>query len=328
VITEPYPPSKANRLYQLATVDQGRSRVIPFIDVRCDSYLDVCHSQETGKILVCGRENTAQVYRLIEDSWTPVTPPLQGAEFRSAVDGEHIVLVSENAVYRIYGPSTTPLVPMPRGIPEFPLAPSAMLLTGNTLYVAFGRGEFGGGLYRFDLDQSPLTPTKILAGSVRFLARSGSGKVWAASGLAHMGDLSGAVYRVEGATAEVVAKISGYQAIDDSSLHILEKSGVSFPGLTSVAGLAFSGDERPIVVFPELGVFRLTPGGFAPVYQGTLNFDYETRFGDMEVIVGSSPVGVVMSSAGDTYVASRSLGVFRFRADSQPGLEQLTFAER
>ena len=93
-------------------------------------------------------------------------------------------------------------------------------------------------------------------------------------------------------------------------------------------GLAFSGDERPIVVFPQLGIFRLTPGGFTPLYQGTLAFSYEMRLWSIEVGVGSSPMGLVLSATGDIYVASRSLGVFRCRNDSQRVLEQLTFAER
>jgi hypothetical protein len=52
------------------------------------------------------------------------------------------------------------------------------------------------------------------------------------------------------------------------------------------------------------------------------------REGDIEVIVGSSPMGVVANSIGDIYVASRSLGVFRLRHDTKPVLEQLPFAER
>jgi hypothetical protein len=323
VITQAPLFSQPRRGYRLATVEPGSSRIVPFGGVTCDTYHDVGHSQEMGKFLVCGRGNTAQVYRQIDGSWTSLTAPLQGTAFRSAVDGGQIVLVSENAIYRVSGSSIP--TPTPRGIPEFPEAPSTLLLTGNVLYAAFDRGEFGGALYRFDLNQSPMTPTKILADNVRFLARSGSGAVWAASGLAHMIGLRGAVYRIHGDATEVVAMISGHRMTDD---HVSETAGLAFPGLTTVDGLTISDDEQPIVVLSELGVFKLTPSGFAPIYQGTLRFSYDAQIRGLDVTVGSSPTGVVTSSTGDIYVASHSLGVFRLRRDASGVLEQLTFAER
>jgi hypothetical protein len=41
---------------------------------------------------------------------------------------------------------------------------------------------------------------------------------------------------------------------------------MEFSSRTQPAGLAFSGDERPIVVFPDRGIVKLTPDGFAPLY--------------------------------------------------------------
>jgi hypothetical protein len=324
VITE---PRDSRGGFRLATVEPGGSRIIPFGEVRCDSYHDVGHSPEAGKILVCGRQDATQVFRRVDESWTPLTPPLQGAAFRVAVDGNDIVLMSENAIYRIGGPPAIPPIPMPRGLPGLLEAPTAMLLADGMLYAAFDRGEFGGGLYRFALSQSPLTPTRIVDENVGFLARAQSGAIWAAGGLSHLIGRRGVLYRVEGAGAEIIARISGFETGDDATV-IDEKSGVEFPRLTSLDGLAFSVDDRPIVVFPELGLFKLVPGGFAPLYQGTLVFSYPSRLGDMPIGVGSSPVGMVTTSGGDIYVATRSLGIFRFRNATQLALEQLTFAER
>lgn len=181
--------------------------------------------------------------------------------------------------------------------------------------------EFGS-LYRLDISQRNTTPTKLLSDSVNALARSPSGAVWAASGLAHMGGERGALYRVDGQKPDVVAAVSGADA------RVLEKSGVEFPGLTSVAGLAFADSDRPIVVFPVLGVFELTDERFHARYSGPLAFTYLDSDRRSQFLVNSAPVGLVTSTSGDIYVANRSLGVLLIRrsGDGSP-IKQLTFAQ-
>ena len=63
-----------------------------------------------------------------------------------------------------------------------------------------------------------------------------------------------------------MASVSG--DITTGEPKINEKSGVEFPGLTGVAGLAFGDSDRPIVVFPQLGVFELGDDRFNARYAG------------------------------------------------------------
>jgi hypothetical protein len=197
-------------------------------------------------------------------------------------------------------------------------------LTEQSVLIAYDHGEFGGALYSLDLSQSA-TPTKLLDDNVKYLARSPSGAIWAAAGLGHMGYEHGALYRIQGRNAEVVASVSGDIMTGESKIR--EKSGVEFPGLTPVSGLAFGESERVIVVFPELGVFELGDNRFNVLYRGSLTFTYEDALQGLRFSAQSRPAGVVTTRFGDLYVASRSLGVFWIRGNGEAALlKQLTFA--
>jgi len=196
-----------------------------------------------------------------------------------------------------------------------------MLLGGDVLLLAYDVGEFGGGLYRMDLKRPDKAPSELIDGNVKALARSKSGVVWAAGGLAHMGSLSAAIYRIDGDSVQVVAAIRGFNGRQGDK--ISKKAGVQFPGLTSVTGLSFGKDDRPTVVLPEFGVFELAGGRFVALYGGPLSFHYTMASG---AGVGSHPVGLAIGKAGEIFVASRTLGIFVLRKDSNRyHLKQLLF---
>jgi hypothetical protein len=326
VITDKWMPSKERRIYSLATVDRRNSRIIPFHTINCDSYDDIGYSTQLGKIVVCGRGDGAQLYQLTEQGWTRFAEPILGKEFRCAVEGDRIAVISDAAVYLFSTSSTKPSLRISIAIPDFAVAQATALLTKDSILIAYAHGEFGGALYRVDLSQSA-TPTKLLDDNVKFLARSPSGAIWAASGIGHMGYEHGAMYRVDGPKPETVASVSG--DVTTGVAKIGKTSGVEFPGLTEVAGLAFGDSDRPIVVFPQLGVFELGDDRFNARYRGSLFFTYRDSLGSIRIFVGSAPVGVVTGSSGELYVASRSLGVFWIRREGQPAsIKQLIFERR
>jgi hypothetical protein len=72
-------------------------------------------------------------------------------------------VISESAVYLFSASSTKPSLQRTTGITEFTVAPSAVLLSKNSLFPTYSRGEFGEGLCRLDLSEQNITPTKLPA---------------------------------------------------------------------------------------------------------------------------------------------------------------------
>jgi len=306
----------------LNVVDRSGSRLVPIRVLGCDTYHDVAYDAGLGKLLLCGTGESARVYSVSGTSWTAASEPVQGTEFRFAVDGDRIAVVSENAILLMSASTSGRPAGSPTRIrtPQRPM-PSALLLGNDVLLIAYDQGEFGGGLYRMDLKQLDKPMTRLIADNVKSLARAKSGVIWAAGGLAHMASVSGSLYRVGSNGVEVVAAISGmrFRPQDEK---IDKKSGAQFPGLTSVSGLSLGKDDRPTVVLPEFGVFELAGDRFVRLYEGRLRHSYQMPgYG-----VGSSPVGLAIGTSGEIYVADRSLGIFVLRKDdNRYNLKQLLF---
>jgi len=322
VITERFQPTEKGA-NELSVVDQSISRLVPIRAPGCDAYYDAAYDPGLGKLLLCGTGQSARVYRMNGASWTAVAEPVQGTEFRFAVNGNRIAIVSGNTVFLMSATSSDrpASIPLRLEMPPHTLS-SALLLGDDVLLLAYDVGEFGGGLYRMDLKRPDKAPTELIDGNVEALARSKSGVVWAAGGLAHLGSSSAVLYRISGERVEVVAAIGGFVGGPRGD-RITKRTGVPFPGLTSVSGLSLGKDDRPTVVLPEFGVFELAGGRFVALYGGPLSFHYTMASG---AGVGSHPVGLAIGKAGEIFVASRTLGIFVLRKDSNRyHLKQLLF---
>lgn len=324
VITEKYQLTEKIPTSELYVVDQATSRVIPVRAPGCDTYHDVAYDAGSGKFLLCGTGQSARVYRTSGALWTPLSESVQGTEFRFAVDGDRIAVVSENTVFLMSASSTGRPASIPLRIEVPPsVLPSALLLGNDVLLVAYNIGEFGGGLYRMDLKRLDKAPARLIDGNVQALARTKSGVIWAAGGLSHMGSVGAALYRISGDGLEVVAAIGGYKGRQGDK--ITEKAGVPFPGLTSLTGLSLGNEQRPTVILPTLGVFELAGDRFVRLYEGKLGFSYQLNQTTGSWI-GSWPVGLAIGKTGEIYVASRSLGIFVLRKDdNRYKLQQLLF---
>ena len=333
VITETYQLAERTPIYELYVVDQATLRVSPVRVPGCDTYHDVAYGAGPGRLLLCGAGTSALVYGMSGASWTPVSEPMQGPEFRFTVDGNRIAVVSESSVFLMSATSSSPPASIPLRMKFSPhMFPSALLLANDVLLMALDVGEFGGGLYRMELKQPDKAPARLIRGNVHALARTKSGVVWAAGGLSHLASVSAALYRISGDRLEVVAAIGGFAGGPrfegpPRADKITEKAGVPFPGLTNLTGLSLGREERPTVIFPSLGVFELAGDRFVRLYEGGLWFNYVTdpKTGSR---AGSSPVGLAIGKAGEIYVASRSLGIFVLRKDdNRYKLKQLLFED-
>lgn len=325
VITENYQLKEETRS-RLYVVDPSISRAIPVRVPDCDAYHDVAYDARLGKLVLCGTGKSARVYKMSGAAWATVSEPVPGTGFRFAVDGDRIAILSDGIVFVVSASSNVQpaIIPLRIGTPPGRM-PSAMQLVDDVLLLAYDIGEFGGGLYRMELEHGGKPPIRVIDGNVAALARAKSGVIWAAGGLAHMASVSAALYRISDGRLDVIAAIDGMQGgprFDGKTRAdtITQKAGVPFPGLTSLSGLALGKEERPTVVLPKLGVFELAEDRFVRLYDGALSFHYQMpTYG-----VGSHPVGLVIGPSGDLYVASRSLGIFVLRKqDDRYELKQL-----
>jgi len=323
VITE-WIPGQKRLTNVLHIVDRASSRIVSFRELSCDAYHDIAHSVQLGRLLVCGIGTSARIYGQTGQVWSPLSEPVQGTDFRLAVDGDRMALVSEDTIYVLSGSSKKETISIPIGNGAPRSAPTALLLDGDSLLVAYNHGEFGGALHRYDLKRPGSTPAKIVDDNVSVMARSRSGVIWAAAGLAHMIDVHGAIYEVGPDRVRLVAAISGFQGRRIGE-KITRRAGVQFPGLTTVAGLALGKEDRPILLLPPYGVFELIGEKFVSLYKGPLTFSYSMPSHS----ASSWPVGLAIGEAGDIFVASRTLGVLLLRKnnDRYDDIEQLIFED-
>ena len=307
VVTESYVPEKHTYRYSLGIVYDKAEHIAPFNELNCGSYDDIAYSQELGKVLACSDGQLSRIYRFIEGSWKPISGALPGDNFRIAVDRERIAAVANDTLFLISGFSRRTLLRVHFKVETPHQAPAALILQGRAVVLGYDSGEFGGGLYRLELDSASRSAKLLKSGNIRALDATSSGDIWVADGLAHMTMERGALYRLNGDRLETVASISGSMMSRDEE-KVLEKSGILFPGVTEISGLTLNRSDRPVVAFPEFGVFELVGGKFVGLIETPMEFSYSMPgYG-----VTSRPEGLVIGKFGDIYIATRSLGVLIF----------------
>jgi hypothetical protein len=318
VVTDNYDPANHTTRYSLGVVDDRAGRIVPFHELKCGSYDDIGYSEELGKVLVCGDGRVSRIFRLEEGSWKPISDALPGGDFRIAVDHERIAAVADDTVFLISGLSGRTVLTAHFKVGASHHAPSALILQGHAVVLGYDLGEFGGGLYRLELDPPSGSAKLLTSGNIRSMKATPSGQIWVADGLAHMTMERGALYRLDGDRVETVASISGSMMSGDE-WKVLEKSGIPFPGVTDLSGLTLDRSDQPVVAFPEFGVFALVQSKFVGLIETPMEFSYSMpRYN-----VTSRPEGLVIGKSGDIYIATRSLGVLIFhnsdgRYDSKP----------
>src|SRR6202040_3228454 len=114
----------------------------------------IAYSEELGKVLACSNGRVSHIYRFMEGSWKSISGALPGEDFRIAVDRERIAAVANDTLFLISGFSKRTLlrVHFKGGTPHH--APAALILRGRAVVLGYDSGEFGGGLYRLELDST------------------------------------------------------------------------------------------------------------------------------------------------------------------------------
>src|SRR6202043_806204 len=186
VVTDNYDRVNHTVRYSLSVVDDKAERIALFRELKCGSYDDIAYSEELGKVLACSNGQLSRIYRFIAGSWKPISGALPGENFRIAVDRERIAAVANDTLFLISGLSKRTLmrVHFKVGAPHH--APAALILQGHAVVLGYDSGEFGGGLYRLELDSTSHSAKLLQSGNMRALNATSSGEIWIADGLAHM----------------------------------------------------------------------------------------------------------------------------------------------
>lgn len=307
VVADNYDPANHTVRYSLGIVDEETGRIVPFRALKCDSYEDIGYSDELGRLLVCGDGRLSRIYQLRDGSWKPISDTLPGDDFRIAVDHERIVAIADDTLFLISGLSKRIVLRMHFKVGAPHHAPAALILRGHAVVLGYDTGEFGGGLYRLELDPTRTSAKLLESGNIRALGATSSGEIWVADGLAHMTLERGALYRLNGDRLETVASSSGMITTGEED-KVLEQAGVPFPGASEISGLAVDHSDRPVVAFPAFGIYELVDGKFVGLIETPLEFSYSMP----GYSVSSRPEGLAIGKSGDIYVAMRSLGVLVF----------------
>jgi hypothetical protein len=263
VVTDNYVPEKHAYRYALGIVDDKAKRIASFGELKCGSFDDIAYSEELGKVLACGDGRQSRIYRFIEGSWKPISGALPGEDFRIAVNGERIAVVANDSLFLISGSSKRTLLRVHFKVGTPHRAPKALILQGHALVLGYDSGEFGGGLYRLELDSPSHSVNLLQSGNMKALKATSSGEIWVADGLAHMTMERAALHRLSGDRLETVASISGSVTSGDG-WRVLEKSGIPFPGVTDITGLTLASDPvcaRRLTEYDNVGTLSPRCGG-------------------------------------------------------------------
>ena len=319
VITEEWRADAGQMRQSLGLVRDDAVYPLAFPELGCESYEDVAESDVTGLLLACSHGQSSAVYARKHGAWTRLPGTFPGEGFRMATDDGRIAVVGRGAAY---------IVADSRPIRRIALdidkrlrlhTPSAVLLRGDTLLVAFNAGEFGGGLFRLNLAQANPRPQTVIVDNIRALAPDSSGAIWVAAGISHMILRSGALYRLSGGTVQAVATNFGTELEPPA---VTKQTGLRFPGLTEVASVAAGDNHQIFVVLPRFGVFLVQRNGLRALFDTPLEFSYS-----MPGYIGTStPTSIALASSGEVYIGTSSLGILVLRGGAQRyGLRQLLF---
>lgn len=311
VITEKFVLARDRNQFSLALLDEVRGRVVPFDGPPCDTYDDIAYTAALGRLLVCGVGEEARLLQVAGSQWVARAHVTAGRGVRVTADDHYVVLASERELTLFSASTFEQLASMPAPPRNVQLPPSALLIDGNTLLVGYDAGEFGGGLYRYDLAGPPLPPTVLANENARGLYRDRSGAIWAVTGLAHLGMIRGGIYQVVlGSTPQAVATNSGV-VLGSQTVNYAEQ-GVPLPGLTDIVALAEDAVGRLLIVMPQYGLHVLDGDRLSPVYRGALAFGYRAYIDPEHPHWASAgPVAIALGRNGEVFVASRSLGVLK-----------------
>lgn len=231
-------------------------------------------------------------------------------------NGNYLLVASENHLAMLSGEDiywqptggkwhkTT--MPSPDSM-EIKAAPMHALLTNESLFLGFDKGEFGGGLVSIRLDAlttNPLEDSKDLSSmNVIGIVRGVAGTIWVAGGLSHLVGRRADLVMIKDGTIKAILNEDNVLERKLSSL-----GSVSLPGSSDISALCLDPAERPLILATRLGILEVSETSL--IYRIKANFHISYKM--PRYSVGSSPVGMTCNADGTILVATRSTGVLAF----------------
>lgn len=321
IFTETYDSESANTGFALYVVPEleRQVQIRKFDEVSCESFEDVLFSELYGKFLLCRRDGKVLLYEQLGDGWNlRLERHLSGASFRMTIDGDSMVVMSNEEGMWWRDLRTSDAESFVLGQPGSSLVAEDLALRRDVLYVAVDNGEWGGGLFSYDLERSQSRLEPIINDNVFDLALDGAQRLWIGAGLSHLACASSALYSLDERELEMLSSYRSCFGQHD------ESAGVEWPGSSALAGLTLDSEDIPIVVLPSVGIFKFTRERFEPVVGQVLRASYTIPETGPGVSYSSRPVGIAADGQDNLYVAQRSLGVLLFsKNDGYSSFSQL-----
>ncbi|MCI0561131.1 MAG: hypothetical protein MN733_21815 [Nitrososphaera sp.] len=287
---------------------------------------------ENCSVALCKTKDKVKLLQKDRDSWVAIKPEpdisVDGnyyGGYRLGISDGIIFIVSNNSIYFKIPNSSwkqKAIHDLVKERWEEPWqkagTPSHVLTTREMLFLAWDKGEFGGALcqipYSRNGDQITWGNGSILIKEpITGLAKTPDDTLWITSGVT-----KGKLYSYAQNKLQLLIR-------DAAQLELVKTDSSKDPlPAPAMNGICVGPDNAPYIVATPAGVFRIEGKKFKWIIRSDLYICYkDSVFGE----VGSAPVGLVLDSDGNIFVASRSLGVLAFlRKPTGFEFKQITFA--
>ncbi|MBN1570117.1 MAG: hypothetical protein JXA73_19900 [Acidobacteria bacterium] len=291
-------------------VDEQKDRLIPFAVKNGERVIAVTgNSRSTLIAASAGKNKIHLVYPDQPTRTTYIKTPDDGP-FHLAENNRFIYLVFTDMVVEVPRRGVERTIKLDVILTErWKSIARAIVATDDELILGYDEGEWGGGAYAIKVSEKGLTTEyrKLTSENVCAINLDSKDGIWIAGGLSHMVGRQASLHYYNGKTVRPIIfandfhEKNGKQAI---------RSEVVLPKPTAINGMTINAEDDVLLVASEAGLFSYAADKpLSILWSGNLYITYE-RPG---VIVGGFPQGVVEKDR-HLYVASRSLGVFRFDA--------------
>jgi hypothetical protein len=290
----------------------------------CSKIVDVART-DTEELVLCKSNSIVEIFRRplgVEASWIrdplPIEPTSEDGSLVATADFEAVIL-SKATYSRRRGGEWKRLEFEARGDGGGSAPPLAALVSGGSLWLGYNYGEFGGGLYRAEIqvDGSVTLPVLVRNLFVIAIAHADADSVWVAGGNSHGVFREATLIRYDDNDADVW--------IDQKTIagksSTFAKSRFRLPTASSVDAFAMSKEGHPLILVEKNGIFRITPEGVETVVSG----EFTVEFPEADYTYVSTPTSMLMGEDSSILVGTTGLGVLRLtKGWLSVGVEQLS----
>jgi hypothetical protein len=197
------------------TIDVKKTQAAPLSLPGGGKILSLAAAGPSNPLALCLRDGKKILLRKEKDAWLAVNLPEQALRkptLALEANSHDLVLLTENEFFLRRDDHWTVRqhVDGDRFLNDRRHELDRYVISGDSLYRAVNRGEFGGGLYRLDLTTGKWSHIPA-TGPTRDVKIDPQGRLWAVDGISHLGGISGAISVQQSDGWKTVVSIENFQ---------------------------------------------------------------------------------------------------------------------